>query len=725
MVAQDQYIYYKGDIMRKILVHNIFGKNIKLQFAACLILGLFILPGFARPFEGEEHTILSKTLVDLLRTEISGETAFGHVANLSGWAKNRPAEEYTGQFYETKYILQKAKEYGLDKTDLEIFPWEYPCWDPISADLWMVEPEERKITGLDQVHLCLLEGSKSSDVTAEVIDVGEGTSPSDYEGKDVAGKIVLCSGSEAIVNTLAVHERGALGILCYRSYYPDEYPDMVSWGGVNSLMTGSGEKTTFGFMLSPRQGHQMKLKLGQGMKVKVHASIEVQTHPGKLDVIQTLIRGSEFPNEEILLMAHLFEYYYKQGANDNKSGSAAILEIGRVLQKLIRDGRIPRPKRSIRILWEPEGWGTFAWMKKYPEAIKKVKAVIDMDMVGEGHSLCGTRLHILETPDSLPHFLNAVIKDLAEYVRLNSGWSERVGEKSFDEIMASPTGSRDAFYYDVIHFNPRFFNENWIGIPSILFNCGPDPFYHSSEDRPDKCDPTQLKRVAFLGAAAALYLADLDRGNLTSLIPLVMAEQEEILGADHKKAYQILSRSDAGSLHRKYQDATNIIRHGLDRHRRVLLSIGSWLHLETDKQDRLAALVPDETAYVSESLRRYYLALCRELNLQPETPALTALEKELSRHIPERLVGFDMLVDFLFLEHALDDPDIKSKIKLKRVDPMVTWETLNFCNGKRSVLDIRNAVAAEFAPSEISIEEVAEYFRILEKAGVVRISAKR
>jgi len=693
--------------------------------ASCIILGLFILPVITRPLEVGESPLLSKDLLDLLRMEISGETAFGHVVNLSGWPKNRPAEEYTGLFYETKYILQKAKEYGLDQTDLEIFPWEYPCWDPVSAELWLVEPEERKLTGLDMVHLCLFEGSKSADVTAEVIDVGEGTSSSDYNGKDVAGKIVLCSGYEAIVNTLAVHERGALGILGYRSYYPDEYPDMVSWGGIHSLMTGTGEKTTFGFMLSPRQGLQLKRELERGVKIKVHASVEVQTHPGKLDVIQTLIPGSELPDEEVLLMAHLFEYYYKQGANDNKSGSAAILEIGRALQKLIRDGKIPRPKRSIRILWEPEGWGTFAWMKKYPEALKKIKAVIDMDMVGEGHSLCGTRFHILETPDSLPHFLNAVIKNLAEYVRLNSGWSERVGEKSFDEIMASPTGSRDAFYYDIIHFNPRFFNENWVGIPSLLFNCGPDPFYHSSEDRPDKCDPTQIKRAAFLGAAAALYLADLDRGDLKSLIPLVMAEQEQRLGADHKKAYQVLSRSDAGSIHRNYREAANIIRHGLDRHRRVLLSIGSWLQLETDKQDRLAALVPDEKAYVSASLHRYYLDLCRDLNRQPETPALTALEKELSRAIPERLVGYDMLADFLFLEHALDDPDIKRKIRLSRVDSMATWEALNFCDGQRSVLDIRNAVAAEFAPSEVSLEEVEEYFRILEKAGVVRISAER
>ena len=37
----------------------------------------------------------------------------------------------------------------------------------------------------------LAEDSESADVTAELVDVGEGTKESDYAGKDVAGKIVL------------------------------------------------------------------------------------------------------------------------------------------------------------------------------------------------------------------------------------------------------------------------------------------------------------------------------------------------------------------------------------------------------------------------------------------------------------------------------------------------------------------------------------------------------
>ena len=47
----------------------------------------------------------------------------------------------------------------------------------------------------------------------------------------------------------------------------------------------------------------------------------------------------------------------------------------------------------------------------------------------------------------------------------------------------------------------------------------------------------------------------------------------------------------------------------------------------------------------------------------------------------------------------------------------LTLEMLNFTNGKRSLLEIRNAVSAEYEPVEI--EMVESFFRHLEKAEVI------
>ncbi len=49
-------------------------------------------------------------------------------------------------------------------------------------------------------------------------------------------------------------------------------------------------------------------------------------------------------------------------------------------------------------------------------------------------------------------------------------------------------------------------------------------------------------------------------------------------------------------------------------------------------------------------------------------------------------------------------------------------EARNFANGERSLLDIRNALAAEFGP--VTLDDVTRFFRDLEKTGAYTISSK-
>ena len=45
------------------------------------------------------------------------------------------------------------------------------------------------------------------------------------------------------------------------------------------------------------------------------------------------------------------------------------------------------------------------------------------------------------------------------------------------------------------------------GIPAMQFNYWGDNFYHSSGDRIEHADPTEMKRVAFMAASAMYYLS--------------------------------------------------------------------------------------------------------------------------------------------------------------------------------------------------------------------------
>lgn len=68
----------------------------------------------------------------------------------------------------------------------------------------------RKIASYEAEPVVLAQDSDSADVTANLVDVGEGTKERDYTGKDMKGKIVLVSAQPGAVQDLAVDYLKAL-----------------------------------------------------------------------------------------------------------------------------------------------------------------------------------------------------------------------------------------------------------------------------------------------------------------------------------------------------------------------------------------------------------------------------------------------------------------------------------------------------------------------------------
>ncbi len=95
------------------------------------------------------------------------------------------------------------------------------------------------------------------------------------------------------------------------------------------------------------------------------------------------IRGSERPDEWILIGAHLDSWDFGTGAQDNGTGAISVLEIGRALMSL---GKAPR--RSIRLaLWggEEQGLlGSYAYTQTHQSELDKCVAVLNTDN-GAGH----------------------------------------------------------------------------------------------------------------------------------------------------------------------------------------------------------------------------------------------------------------------------------------------------------------------------------------------------
>jgi carboxypeptidase Q len=121
----------------------------------------------------------------------------------------------------------------------------------------------------------------------------------------------------------------------------------------------------------------------QAGNVRVKLDVQNKTS-GTIPVNNVIaeIRGSERPDEWILLGAHLDSWDYGTGAQDNGSGSAMVLEAARVLASM------GQPRRSIRFaLWggEEEGvLGSYAYTQQHTAELEKCIAVLNTDN-GAGH----------------------------------------------------------------------------------------------------------------------------------------------------------------------------------------------------------------------------------------------------------------------------------------------------------------------------------------------------
>ncbi|MCJ7768744.1 DUF4910 domain-containing protein, partial [Candidatus Bathyarchaeota archaeon] len=454
------------------------------------------------------------SLNKLVKEELSGSIAKSYVARIASYHRIQAST----MFHEAaEYVKNELVKIGLKDAVIEQFIsdgakkyWTYTLpvgWTVKSAELRQVEPEDKLITMYEDLPQSLHTFSNATPaegVTAELIDVGDGTKPADYEGKDVKGKLVLATGRARSVHEEAVFKRGAAGVLTDSITYempnvresldiPDAHAYQAIWPTADEL-----DKVTFGFSLSKRQGEHLRALLKKGKKVKLNARVDAKLFPSKLDVVTATIPGSTKPTEEVFLIAHLC--HPKPSANDNASGSGLLMEIARTIRALIDSHKIKPPARTIRFIWVPETLGSIAFLHSHEDLPARLVAGINLDMVGQNQELCRSTLNLDCTPDSLPSFLNDMVYGLMER-----------SMKEFD--MPSTFGtSSSTFRYDRAAFSGGSdhaeFTDSTIGVPCVMLLQWPDLYYHTSMDTIDKVSEDSLRRVGWITTVAALTLAN-------------------------------------------------------------------------------------------------------------------------------------------------------------------------------------------------------------------------
>lgn len=684
--------------------------------------------------------------VKLIQTS-SGDLAHDYVSQIALWDRS----QFTPGFERAaEWVAGKAKEFGLVDVEIERYPSdgkvEYfgnptqPIWTVKKAELWLTAPFEIRLTSYAELPMSLARNSSSADVEAEVVDVGAGVSEDDYK-QDVKGKIVLATGNPFVVARQAIDKHGAVGLVTSYSVpefdnlnrLPGDFPDQVGWSGFGPPAEKGSRP--FGFLISSRRHQELKTLLRQGKPIRMRAIVEAEFSEGTICLVSGLIRGSTYPAEEIVFTAHLD--HYKPGANDNASGSAAILEIARTFNQLIQSGQVPPPLRSIRFLWVPEYSGSWAWFSRHLNDPVKRIANLNYDMVGENLKLTNAVLAVMYTPDFNPSYLNAVMESILDF--MNRFNDERYPPQKDFQII-SIMGSRDRIQGRMAPYMTGTDHEvfNNAGVPGTGPLAWPDFFYHSSEDTPAKVDPTTLHRVVFAGLAAATTLSYADDPCAQDLARLALIYGKKRIALSESEAISSLLSSSGEEFSENDFLATNLIRHVFDRERAAVRSSATLAKTAQTKRtiEQLALTLDDDEKVSRKNVEEMASLRAGELGVERKTVPLSEEERRASRMVPVREKGMALYSINSAVRKAGKDAPIKeisgmvnqaiSRLREKGVSALRLMSMpdapARYADGKRSILDIRNAVAADYGL--LPIDPLILYFKVFEQAGLMTIVEK-
>jgi len=669
-----------------------------------------LLIGVATPLAAQPHPLLPEATVAALAQELSGETAKRNLEYLTRLHRmpGSPA------FHEAiTFLASRARDAGLTDIRVDSFPADgvrfygtqrsRPAWYADFAELWEMTPQGSgwsrsvRLASWDAMPITLADMGESGEVEAELVDVGNGTSESDYAGKNVRGKLILAAQQPGAVAPLGLARYGAAGIVSYaqnqRNAWWGEDENLIRWGHFDAFAPFN----TFAFMVTLKQARAFRKRLARGETIRMSARVRAGRRPGFYEVLSATIPGGDpsLRDQEIVYSCHLD--HQRPGANDNASGCVTIMEVARALAKLIADGTVPRPARTLRFVWPPEIEGTFALLVSKPEWLRRFQTVIHMDMVGGG-PITKAIFRVHRGPAHLPSFVNDVADAWTELVNRESAAYASGLPATFP--LVAPEGGKEPFLALQDEFDLGSDHEVYadlsFGVPAIYLAQWPDRYIHTDLDVAANIDPTVVKRAAFVGAASGLTLAALDVSQLDRVWETMEARS--------------LART-ATMLERRrglpVDEAAGLTRFHLAAERARFASLGGFL------------TVPAEAGARAEA---FYTHLRGAVGDPGAPPPATGAEARVYRRNPEIKGPMSTFAYDYFSEHY--GPDRVGSVGLLGYQGLrgaggdYAYETLNFVDGKRTVRDIRDAVSAVYGPIPVAL--VAEYLEALRSIDVIR-----
>ena len=384
------------------------------------------------------QSIMQETYSNSQLENLAYELMDGIGPRLVGSPKMQQAHDWAVKRFQNWGIEAKNEQWG-----------EWKSWERGPSSVEMVAPYSKSIEGMQ---LAFSPATPSKGITAEVIMLPvfknkeefsawlpkvkgklvmvsqyqptgrpaynwkEYATPSSYEkmkndaatAAELWKKSLEYTGETAKTLNKRIEKAGAVGIIS--SYWSKGF-------GVNKIFSAGTERIPAVDISLEDYGQLYRmLQHGTVPKLKITAQSKDRGMAPTFNTV-AVIKGSEKPDEYVILSAHLDSWDGGTGATDNGTGTISMMEAARILKKYY-----PQPKRTIVVgLWgsEEQGLnGSRAYVSAHRDKMPKVQAVFNQDN-GTGRIVNISGQGFLHSYDYISRWLSAVPKELTKGIETN------------------------------------------------------------------------------------------------------------------------------------------------------------------------------------------------------------------------------------------------------------------------------------------------------------------
>jgi hypothetical protein len=343
------------------------------------------------------------------------------------------------------WVFGLFRDWGIEGRKDEYGTWK--AWERGPTHVDLLEPRTRSLDGM------MLAWSAGTDgpVTGEVVTIPMVSSPTEFQEflDTVDGKFVLISPAEASCRPMSNWEEWATpeSLEAYQALRSQTRTDwrarlqstglsqreLVSAleaagvaGVFSSSWTGNWGASRLGAArneIAPAiafgcEDYGLLYRLaerGQGPMVRLNAEARDLGTAPTYNVIGE-IRGTERPDEYVILSAHFDSWDGGSGATDNNSGSVIMMEAARILKKVH-----PNPRRTILVaLWNGEEQGlngSRAFVADHPEIVANTQALFNQDN-GTGRVVDISMQGLAEVAPFVADWMTALPTQISQHIDL-------------------------------------------------------------------------------------------------------------------------------------------------------------------------------------------------------------------------------------------------------------------------------------------------------------------